>query len=85
MSKKSKAPAEFVQLADTEHFTSFGFWKPGMERVHAKVRGVLREMGLRFWGDSERELRVHPDDFAQANAVLLCTERNELPHEALGH
>ncbi len=73
--RQKRPPADYVQLAAPEHFTSFGFWRPGMERVHARVRTLLQEMGLRFWGDSSRELLVHPEDYPQANALLLCTER----------
>ena len=82
MPQPSKARADFIELASAEHFTRFGFWKPKMCEVHAKVWDTLREMGLRYWSDVTREIRVHPDDFDQAQAVLRCVERQLLPSRA---
>lgn len=71
----STAPSNFIVLAPADKFLRFGFWRPGMQRVHAQVWDTLHEMGLRFWSDAAREIRVHPEDLAKANAVLLNVEQ----------
>lgn len=75
-------PVGFVVLASTEKFLRFGFWRPGMQRVHAKVWDTLHEMGVRFWSDASREILVHPEDLAKANAVLLNVEHQFVPQPA---
>lgn len=66
---------DFVVLASTDKFLRFGFWRPGMSALHARVWDTLHALKLRFWSDVTREIRVHPDDFAKAQAVLLNAER----------
>lgn len=70
------APRDYVVLVAADRFTRFGFWKPGMQAVHASVWDELHSQGLRFWSDATREIKVHPDDYDAAQAVMLCVERN---------
>ena len=68
------APKDYVVLVPAQALCTFGFWKPKMEHFHAQLWAFLQEHGLRYFTDTTREVRVHPEDLPAARALVGCVE-----------
>lgn len=71
MNTPVRHPRDYVVLRSAEHFCTFGFWRPGMREVHARLLSLMNEYCVRFWASPHHEVRVHPEDLAKANALAL--------------